>query len=110
VLCGGPTKDDCAIERDIKIITKEENSKLKFENGQNSNEEDAELSNYCYYEKDPIHWLERYFEREGAPMNFRFTKSVESNDYLGLEERSKKSRVKNSTEDNGSSTWICTIE
>uniref|UniRef100_A0A1I8B5D4 FHA domain-containing protein n=1 Tax=Meloidogyne hapla TaxID=6305 RepID=A0A1I8B5D4_MELHA len=112
VLCGGPKEKEEENERnsDVLITKKEEDSKLKWEDNQNKkDDEDTETSNYRYYEKDPIHWLERYFEREGAPMNFRFTKAVEAND-LGLGEKSKKSRAKGSTEDDGSSTWICSIE
>lgn len=26
-----------------------------------------------YFEKDPVDWLEKYFEREGLPMNFEYS-------------------------------------
>uniref|UniRef100_A0A914KIW4 FHA domain-containing protein n=1 Tax=Meloidogyne incognita TaxID=6306 RepID=A0A914KIW4_MELIC len=111
VLCGGPKeKDESENESNPEVfITKEDNSELKSDALSKKEDEDTEMLNYRYYEKDPIHWLERYFEREGASMDFRFTKTVEAND-LGLGEKSKKSRAKGSKEDDGSSTWICSIE
>lgn len=111
VLCGGPKeKDEGENESNPEVFTtKEDNSELKSDALSKKEDEDTEMLNYRYYEKDPIHWLERYFEREGASMDFRFTKTVEAND-LGLGEKSKKSRAKGSKEDDGSSTWICSIE
>nr|CAD2195410.1 unnamed protein product [Meloidogyne enterolobii] len=85
VLCGGPKeKDESENESNPEVfITKEDNSELKSDALSKKEDEDTEMLNYRYYEKDPIHWLERYFEREGASMDFRFTKTVEAND-LGL--------------------------
>lgn len=112
VLCGGPKDDLFEGESNLEmLITKNENnSKSKSELNKIKINDDKEVSNYRYYEKDPLHWLERYFEREGVSMNFQFTKAVEANDYLSLSEKSKKSKAKTSMDEDGSSTWICSIE
>lgn len=45
--------------------------------------QDAETKTEAkYYEKDPIGWLDKYFEREGLPMNFQYTKSDTASDFV----------------------------
>ena len=77
--------------------------------------EGGEEERQAFYVKDPLYWLERYFEREGSQMNFKFTKTVgEGVDLfggLGLEEGgSKKKRARGGGGGDDGSNWICSIE
>lgn len=36
-------------------------------------DDDKEDDEKRYFEKDPVAWLEKYFEREGLPFNFDYT-------------------------------------
>lgn len=40
-----------------------------------SSDTTAEDGSGIYYEKDPVAWLDRYFEREGLPMKFDYAKA-----------------------------------
>uniref|UniRef100_A0A915DHG1 FHA domain-containing protein n=1 Tax=Ditylenchus dipsaci TaxID=166011 RepID=A0A915DHG1_9BILA len=53
----------------------------KSENG----EDGANKAEQKYFEKDPIGWLDKYFEREGLPMNYQYTRPAEpGGDWLRL--------------------------
>ena len=77
----------------------------KEENKEKSEDQQEEDEKHRFYDKDPLYWLEKYFEREGMPMSFKFTKTAEESS-LNLTSSKKKAKME---EDLGSN-WICTIE
>jgi hypothetical protein len=105
VLAGGPKIEKDEAENDEK--NKQEMPAVKEENKEKSEDQQEEDEKHRFYDKDPLYWLEKYFEREGMPMSFKFTKTAEeSNSSLSLTSSKKKAKM---DEDSGSN-WICTIE
>jgi hypothetical protein len=102
VLSGGPVLEEKEEGAEI-----DNNKELQEKEGKMPMEEEKlreEDEQHKFYEKDPIYWLEKYFIREGASMDFKFTKTVDGTG-LGLTTK-KKAR----SEEEGGANWICSIE
>ncbi|KAL3100466.1 hypothetical protein niasHT_021913 [Heterodera trifolii] len=110
-VCGGPKSEQKEEENKEKAqpMGKTENKKDGEEEGEG--EEEQQLR---YYEKDPLGWLQKYFEREGLPMHFQFTKSSSDGGGGGAgdllaefeDEQNKKRGRRHSDEGH----WTCSIE
>ena len=103
VFSGGPEEK----EKEETIARTQPESAMKQETNNNTDDQNQEEEeSHKFYEKDPIYWLERYFEREGMPMNFNFTKTT--TDSLGLGLATSKKKFK--SDEDSATDWICSIE
>uniref|UniRef100_A0A183C259 FHA domain-containing protein n=1 Tax=Globodera pallida TaxID=36090 RepID=A0A183C259_GLOPA len=109
-VCGGPSR-----------VQKEEGTAEKAPEGKAENiakaegEEEELEEGHRFYEKDPMGWLQKYFEREGASMHFQFTKSAPDGGGGGagnllaeFEDEQNKKKGRRHSEDGGH--WTCSIE
>lgn len=104
VLCGGPKQNEHEEQELEQVLDRKNDNNASIQANESVDQDTADENKHCFYKNDPIHWLEKYFEREGVPMTFKFTKTIEDSSF-NLMSTSKKSK-----KENFEANWICSIE